>query len=95
VEKRKPQPKSLQTEYPELAAVRAEVVRALNEQPPDVTLLTAALDRVDSLLDVAREELLSALREAQSLRRAGSAVLTHDLIAELAVLRGRDFFPWG
>lgn len=95
MQERKPQPKFSQAEYPELAAVRAEVARALHEEPPDVSLLTAALARVDALLETAREELLSALREAQSLKRTGSAVITHDLIAQLAVLRGRDFFPWG
>jgi hypothetical protein len=95
VQKRKPESKPLENDDPELAAVHAQVTRALNEQPPNVTLLTAALDRVDSLLEKAREELLSALSEAQSLRRAGRAVITHDLIAELSLLRGRDFFPWG
>jgi hypothetical protein len=97
VENPKPQPNHLRDEYPELADVRAEVVRALNEKPPNVTLLTAALERVDTLLDTARQELTSALREVQSLRTAGAgtAVITHDLIAELSLLRGRDFFPWG
>jgi hypothetical protein len=93
VKNRNPQPEYLRYEYPELAEVRAEVVRALNEEPPNVTVLTGALEQVDALLEKARDELISAMREFQSLRGIGSAALRRDLIAELMVLRGRDFFP--
>jgi hypothetical protein len=80
----------------ELASVRAEVVRALSEQPPDVTVLTAALERVDAMLDKARDELVTALNEFHELKSASRVpVGGRDLLAELAVLRGRDFFPWG
>jgi hypothetical protein len=94
VKNRNPQPEYLRNEYPELADVRAEVVRALNEEPPNVTVLTGALEQVDALLEKARDELISAMHEFQSLRNVGSAALRRDLIAELMVLRGRDFFPW-
>lgn len=93
---RKLQTQYVRDDYSELARVRAEVVEALNEEPPNVTLLTAALERVDMLLDKAREELTSALREFQSLREVtGVPTAGRDLLAELMVLRGRDFFPWG
>lgn len=91
---RNPQPAYLRSEYPELAEVRAEVVRALSEEPPNVTVLTGALEQVDALLDKARDELISAMREFQSLRDIGSAAARRDLIAELMVLRSRDSFPW-
>jgi hypothetical protein len=81
----------------ELARVRAEVMRALNEQPPNVTVLTAALERVDAMIDKARDELVAALDEFRELRDRGPEVPApgRDLLTELSVLRGRDFFPWG
>jgi hypothetical protein len=94
------QPKSqtdyARDDYSELARVRAEVVRALNEEPPNVTVLTGALERVDALIDKARAELVSALDEFKTLREVtGVPTAGRDLLAELMVLRGRDFFPWG
>jgi len=47
----------------ELAELRAEVARALSTDTPDVAVLTAALERVDAMLDAAHEELASALHE--------------------------------
>jgi hypothetical protein len=94
VKNRNPQPELVRDEYPELAEVRAEVVRALNEEPPNVTVLTGALEQVDLLLEKARDELISAMREFPSLRDLGSAAVRRDLIAELMVLRRRDLFPW-
>ncbi len=85
-----------QHEDSELARVRAEVVRALSEQPPNVTVLTAALERVDAMLDKARDELVVALSEFRQLRGPAQVPAGgRDLLAELAALRGRDFFPWG
>jgi multidrug resistance efflux pump len=88
---------SAQHDESELARVRAEVMRALNEQPPNVTVLTAALERVDAMIDKARDELVAALDEFRELRDQGSEVPApgRDLLTELSVLRGRDFFPWG
>jgi hypothetical protein len=96
VNNRKSQADYARDDYSDLARVRAEVVRALNEEPPNVTVLTAALERVDGLIDKARGELVSALQEFKTLREVtGLPTAGRDLLAELMVLRGRDFFPWG
>jgi superfamily I DNA and RNA helicase len=94
VKNRNPQPESLRDDYPTLAEVRAEVVRALNEEPPNVTVLTSAIEQVEALLEKARDELFAAMREFQSLRDIGTAAVRRDLIAELMLLRSRDFLPW-
>ena len=87
---------TVRDDYSELARVRAEVVQALNEQPPNLGVLTDALERVDALLDKAYDELSSALSEIRSVRAVtGLPTASRDLAAELMVLRGRDFFPWG
>jgi hypothetical protein len=65
---RKPLPEDKIAESPEIAQVRAEVARALSEQPPNVTLLTAALERVDALLAHARAELVTAVRDMQTVQ---------------------------
>jgi hypothetical protein len=96
VTNRKSQTDSARDDYSDLARVRAEVVRALNEEPPNVTLLTAALERVDGLIDNARAELVAALEEFKTMRAVtGLPTAGRDLLSELMVLRGRDFFPWG
>jgi hypothetical protein len=94
--KEQPSTEAIRDDYAELARVRAEVVRALKEEPPNVGALTDALERVDAMLDTAYDELSSALREIRSVRAAtGLPTVSPDLAAELLVLRGRDFFPWG
>lgn len=87
---------AVRDDYSELARVRAEVVRALKEEPPNVGVLSDALERVDAMLDTAYDELSTALSEIRSAKQAtGLPTVSPDLLAELAVLRGRDFFPWG
>jgi len=49
----------------EVLSLRAEVARVLGMQPPDLALLHAALERVDGLLEKARAELISVVREVQ------------------------------
>lgn len=87
---------TVRDDYSELARVRAEVVQALNEEPPNVGVLTTALERVDALLDEAYDELSIALTEIRSVRAVtGLPTASRDLATQLMVLRGRDFFPWG
>lgn len=50
----------------ELAQVRAEVARALSTHPPDIVKLSAALERVETLLARARADLASIVREVQA-----------------------------
>ena len=66
----------------ELAQVRAEVARALSVQPPDVAVLSAALERVETLLEKARADLVAAVREIQ-------------VSPEVEPRYTRGFFPWG
>jgi hypothetical protein len=47
----------------ELAELRAEVARVLSADTPDLAALTAALERVEDMLNVARAELACAVRE--------------------------------
>jgi hypothetical protein len=78
----------------ELARVRAEVALALDAQPPDVALLSAALDRVDALLAKARAELVATVREIQLRPDAGASALRSEPAAELFPISWRGSFPW-
>ena len=69
-------------ESQELAQVRAEVARALSVQPPDVAVLSAALERVETLLEKARADLVAVVREIQ-------------VSPEAEPRYTRGFFPWG
>ena len=74
----------------ELARVRAEVARALSAQPPDVAVLSAALEQVETLLAKAREDLVAVVREIQGSREVEPVVAT-----EPSPRYVRGFFPWG
>jgi hypothetical protein len=78
----------------ELARVRAEVALALSAQPPDIAVLSAALDRVDTLLDKARAELVAAVRQIQLLPEAGANRMRSERPAELFPISWRGSFPW-
>lgn len=49
----------------ELAQVRAEVASALREEPPDIVRLSAALERVETMLARARADLVAVVREVE------------------------------
>ena len=66
----------------ELSRVRAEVARALSVQPPDVVVLSAALEQVEALLAKAKAELVAVVREIQD-------------VPEVERRYERGFFPWG
>ena len=57
----------------EVAEVRAEVQRALALDPPDLGVLATALERVDTLIEKAQDELIAAVRELQSVSAAPQA----------------------
>ena len=82
-------------EATELARVRAEVAAALNQRAPDEALLTTALEHVEKLIDEAREELSSAVREMQSLLNVEPPARSSEQQASPNPFRGSGFFfPW-
>ena len=78
----------------ELARVRAEVALALSAQPPDVALLSAALERVDALLAKARAELVAVVREIQVRPEAGGSGMRAEPAPPLFPTSWRGSFPW-
>jgi hypothetical protein len=76
----------------ELVRVRAEVALALSTEPPDVALLSAALERVDTLLAKAQAELVAAVREIQLLPDASG--MRSEPPAEPFPSSWRGTFPW-
>jgi hypothetical protein len=78
----------------DLARVRAEVALALSAQPPDVALLSAALERVDALLAKARAELVAAVREIQVRPEVGGSGMRSEAAPPLLPTSWRGSFPW-
>lgn len=77
----------------EVAQVRAEVALALRADPPDVAVLTAALERVDTLLAKARAELVAAVREIQLSPELGGPGAA-ERVPEVLPVPWRGSFPW-
>ena len=90
---RKPLPADALAEPTEIAEVRAEVRRALASDPPDLGVLTTALDRVDVLIAQAQDELIAAVRELQSAGAAPRAA-TREFLAMRPLGCVRDLLPW-
>jgi hypothetical protein len=78
----------------ELVRVRAEVERALRVQPPDIALLSAALERVDTLLAKARAELVDAVREVHLRPEPIASDLQSEPAAPPLPMPWRGSFPW-
>ncbi|HKU39823.1 MAG TPA: hypothetical protein VJR89_16805 [Polyangiales bacterium] len=72
--------------------MRAEVALALSAETPDVAVLTAALERVDTLLAKARAELVAAVKEIQLLPEPGGSV--GERAPEVFPVPWRGTFPW-
>ena len=63
---------------PELAKLREDVAQALRAEKPNVVMLTAALERVDAMLNAAQAELASAVYEiVEQLGGGAKAQATH------------------
>ena len=85
---RTPLPQDSTAEQLEIARVRAEVQRALAQDPPDLDRLTAALERVDTLIESAQAALVAALSELHPLRARPSAHIRSVLEATQTIVRG-------
>lgn len=91
---RKPLPQDSTAEQLEIARVRAEVQRALGQSPPDLDVLMAALERVDTLIENAQAELVAAVRELQPLAARKTAETGMTLTSGVPASCFRQLLPW-